>query len=46
MTLVTASSRVDTCSLVGLKVPRALEMRDATRRRIEQGQIDGSPDRR
>jgi DNA replication protein DnaC len=39
----TASSRVDSIrhSLVGLKMPRALEMLDATLRRIEQGQIDG-----
>lgn len=37
------SSRVDNIrhSLVGLKMPRALEMLDATLRRIEQGQIDG-----
>jgi DNA replication protein DnaC len=43
MTLATASSRVDNIrhSLVGLKMPRALEMLDATLRRIEQGQIDG-----
>lgn len=43
MTLTTASSRVDNIrrSLVGLKMPRALEMLDATLRRIEQGQIDG-----
>ena len=41
--LGTASSRVDNIrrSLVGLKMPRALEMLDATLRRIEQGQIDG-----
>lgn len=38
-----ASSRVDNIrrSLVGLKMPRALEMLDVTLRRIEQGQIDG-----
>jgi hypothetical protein len=38
-----SSSRVDNIrhSLVGLKMPRALEMLDATLRRIEQGQIDG-----
>ena len=38
-----AASRVDNIrhSLVGLKMPRALEMLDATLRRIEQGQIDG-----
>jgi len=38
-----ASSRVDNIrrSLVALKMPRALEMLDATLRRIEQGQIDG-----
>ena len=38
-----ASGRVDNIrhSLVGLKMPRALEMLDATLRRIEQGQIDG-----
>lgn len=43
MTLPGASSRVDNIrrSLVGLKMPRALEMLDATLRRIEQGQIDG-----
>lgn len=43
MTLSSASSRVDNIrrSLVGLKMPRALEMLDATLRRIEQGQIDG-----
>ena len=43
MMLTTASSRVDNIrrSLVGLKMPRALEMLDATLRRIEQGQIDG-----
>jgi DNA replication protein DnaC len=37
------SSRVDNIrnSLVALKMPRALEMLDATLRRIEQGQIDG-----
>ena len=36
------SSRVDNIrhSLVGLRMPRALEMLDATLRRIEQGQID------
>ncbi len=43
MTLTTASSRVDNIrrSLVGLKMPRALEMLDTTLRRIEHGQIDG-----
>ena len=43
MTLATPSARVDNIrhSLVGLKMPRALEMLDATLRRIEQGQIDG-----
>jgi DNA replication protein DnaC len=43
LTLATASSRIDNIrhSLVGLKMPRALEMLDATLRRIEQGQIDG-----
>src|ERR1700691_3918901 len=43
MTFASASSRVDNIrhSLVGLKMPRALEMLDATLRRIEQGQIDG-----
>lgn len=43
MTLAAASARVDNIrrSLVGLKMPRALEMLDATLRRIEQGQIDG-----
>jgi DNA replication protein DnaC len=43
MTLASASSRVDNIrrSLVGLKMPRALEILDATLRRIEQGQIDG-----
>jgi hypothetical protein len=36
------SSRVDNIrnSLVALKMPRALEMLDATLRRIEHGQID------
>ena len=40
MTLASASSRVDNIrhSLVGLKMPRALEMLDATLRRIEQGE--------
>jgi DNA replication protein DnaC len=43
MTLASASSRVDNIrrSLVSLKMPRALEILDATLRRIEQGQIDG-----
>jgi DNA replication protein DnaC len=43
MTLASAFSRVDNIrhSLVGLKMPRALEMLDATLRRIEQGEIDG-----
>lgn len=43
MTLLAASGRVDNIrrSLVGLKMPRALEMLDTTLRRIEQGQIDG-----
>ena len=43
MTLTSASSRVDNIrhSLVILKMPRALEMLDATLRRIEQGEIDG-----
>lgn len=42
MTLA-AAARVDNIrkSLVGLKMPRALEMLDATLRRIEQGQING-----
>ena len=42
MTLNSPSSRVDNIrhSLVGLRMPRALEMLDATLRRIEQGQID------
>ena len=37
------SSRIDNIrhSLVALKMPRALEMLDATLRRIEQGKIDG-----
>lgn len=37
------STRVDSIrrSLVSLKMPRALEILDATLRRIEQGQIDG-----
>jgi DNA replication protein DnaC len=37
------SARVDSIrrSLVSLKMPRALEILDATLRRIEQGQIDG-----
>jgi DNA replication protein DnaC len=43
MTIATAATRVDNIrhSLVGLKMPRALEMLDATLRRIEQGEIDG-----
>lgn len=43
MTLASASARVDNIrkSLVSLKMPRALEMLDATLRRIEQGQIGG-----
>jgi DNA replication protein DnaC len=43
MTFASVSSRVDNIrhSLVGLKMPRALEMLDATLRRIEQGEIDG-----
>ena len=43
MTFASAASRVDNIrhSLVGLKMPRALEMLDATLRRIEQGEIDG-----
>lgn len=43
MTLTTSSARVDNIrrSLVSLKMPRALEMLDATLRRIGQGQIDG-----
>lgn len=43
MTLTSAAARVDNIrrSMVGLKMPRALEMLDATLRRIEQGQIDG-----
>ena len=43
MTHTSPSSRVDNIrhSLVGLRMPRALEMLDATLRRIEQGQIDG-----
>ncbi len=43
MTLASAASRVDNIrrSMVALKMPRALEMLDATLRRIEQGQIDG-----
>ena len=43
MTFASASARVDNIrhSLVGLKMPRALEMLDATLRRIEQGEIDG-----
>ena len=43
MTFASASSRVDNIrrSLVGLKMPRALEMLDATLRRIEQSEIDG-----
>jgi DNA replication protein DnaC len=41
--MTSSSSRVDNikASLVGLRMPRALEMLDATLRRIEQGQIDG-----
>lgn len=40
---VAPSARVDSIrrSLVSLKMPRALEILDATLRRIEQGQIDG-----
>ncbi|MEA3265206.1 MAG: AAA family ATPase, partial [Pseudomonadota bacterium] len=40
---VAPSARVDSIrrSLVNLKMPRALEILDATLRRIEQGQIDG-----
>jgi DNA replication protein DnaC len=43
MTQASPLSRVDNIrhSLVGLKMPRALEILDATLRRIEQGQIDG-----
>lgn len=43
MNTMTPSSRVDSIrrSLVSLKMPRALEILDATLRRIEQGQIDG-----
>jgi len=43
MTLASAAARVDNIrrSLVSLKMPRALEMLDATLRRIEQGEIDG-----
>jgi DNA replication protein DnaC len=41
--MTSSSLRVDSikASLVGLRMPRALEMLDATLRRIEQGQIDG-----
>ncbi|GGN63398.1 MULTISPECIES: IS21-like element helper ATPase IstB [Novosphingobium] len=40
---IAPSTRVDSIrrSLVSLKMPRALEILDATLRRIEQGQIDG-----
>ena len=43
MMLQAASERVNNIrkSLVSLKMPRALEMLDATLRRIEQGQIGG-----
>lgn len=43
MTLAAPSSRVESIrkSLVSLKMPRSLEILDATLRRIEQGQIDG-----
>lgn len=43
MTGAAPSARVDSIrrSLVSLKMPRALEILDATLRRIEQGQIDG-----
>nr|ALS20358.1 putative ATP-binding protein [Sphingobium sp. YW16]AQZ39398.1 ATP-binding protein [Sphingobium sp. YW16] len=43
MTGTPPSARVDSIrrSLVSLKMPRALEILDATLRRIEQGQIDG-----
>ena len=43
MTLTSSASRVDNIrhSLASLKMPRALEMLDATLRRIERGEIDG-----
>src|ERR1700753_2131652 len=43
MPVTSPSSRVDNIrhSLVGLRMPRALEMLDATLRRIEQAQSDG-----
>jgi DNA replication protein DnaC len=43
MTMHALSTTVDSIknSLVALRMPRALEMLDATLRRIEQGQIDG-----
>jgi DNA replication protein DnaC len=43
MTLHAPATTVDSIknSLVALKMPRALEVLDATLRRIEQGEIDG-----
>jgi DNA replication protein DnaC len=43
VTLTRSASRVDNIrhNLVGLNMPRALEMLDATLRRIERGEIDG-----
>lgn len=43
MTLHAAGTTIDSIkdSLVALRMPRALEMLDATLRRIEQGEIDG-----
>jgi hypothetical protein len=43
MTLTSSPAWVDNIrrSLVGLKMPRALEMLNATVKRIERGQIDG-----
>jgi hypothetical protein len=40
---IAPAMRIDSIcrSLVSLKMPRALEILDATLRRIEQGQIDG-----
>ena len=43
MTVLTAGTTIDSIknSLVALRMPRALEVLDATMRRIEQGEIDG-----
>lgn len=43
MTIHAAATTIDSIknSLVALRMPRALEVLDATLRRIEQGEIDG-----